>query len=245
MAAPMNESYYLGVYWGARDEPCQVCAERVHRTLRDFAAVSPQLSRWFRLGPSRNEALQREISLDSDSIRSLLAKRRSWSNKDIKPRNGLGFSLSLWNGAALDNQAVSISFGCGMFAKNVVNAVTLSLPTEQSEQNEMVHFKFMRSIILILVKHFSPDWGVVNSHSLCRSMLGLRENMPQVGWITYLSNGFGNIPLSTYYDQELINGSGTLIVSTTEKFTTENRQHMTSVTAVAGAVSRLFDESLK
>jgi hypothetical protein len=175
----------------------------------------------------------------------LLAKRHNWSDKDAKPRNGLGFSLSLWNGAALDNQAVSISFGCGMFAKNVVNAVTLSLPTEQSEQNAMVHFEFLRSIILILVKHFSPDWGVVNSHSLCRSMLGLRENMPQVGWITYLSNKFGTIPLSTYYEQELINGSGVLIISTREKFMSTNRQHMTSVTAVAGAISRLSDERLK
>jgi Immunity protein 52 len=241
----MNDSYYLGVYWGARDETCQACAERIYRTLRDFTTVSPQLSRWFRLGSSRNEALQREVHLDNESIRSLLAKGRNWSDKDVRSRNGLGFSLSLWNGAAIDDQAVSISFGCGMVAKNVVNAVTLSLPTDQLEQSAMIHFKFLRSIILILVKHFSPDWGVVNSHCLYRSMLGLRENMPQVGWITYLSNHFGSIPSSIYYEQEPINRSGILIISTRERFTTTNRQHMTSVTAVAGVISRLFDERLK
>jgi hypothetical protein len=235
MPSQSKETYYLGVYWGARQETCESCAERIYEALRDLSALDAHLSRWFRLGSSRNEALRQEVPIDSQPIKDLMAQGWYRRDTDKKPIESLGFRLSLWNGAALDGEAVSVSFGCGIFAKNVDNVVSLSLRAD-----DMINFEMSRKVLLILVKHFSPDWGVVNSHSITRETLGLQEDSPQVGWLTYLANRIGRIPPSPYYECEQVNHSGTLVISTREKFTSSNERHMASVAAVAATVSRLF-----
>jgi hypothetical protein len=235
MTSPAKESYYIGVYWGARPESSEACAQRVRQTLFDLPGIDVQWSRWFLPGKSRKDALRRKISTDSPFLEQLLERGRNRRDTDKKPIEELGFSLSVWNGAP-DGQSISLRFRCGIFSKYVGNAVAISLG---SAENDMLSFEIIREVLRILIRHFAPDWGTATSNSIDYQALGLQPKMPRPGWLTYLSNRFGQIPPNPNYECEPVDQLGTLIIATREKFSAACENHRAVVADIAKLVIQL------
>jgi immunity protein 52 of polymorphic toxin system len=166
-------------------------------------------------------------------VQELLERGRNRRGVDDPLRDSLGYSLSLWNGASSDEQAISILFRCGVFAINVGNSVVLSLPTDHQAGEESFDFEVVRRQIIALVRHFAPDWGVANSHAAAQAFSSERTNMPKAGWLTYLRNHLAQIPLVHNFEFETIGTTGSLLIATKETFCAANERHMASVAAVA------------
>jgi hypothetical protein len=86
----MRERIELGAHWGDRKESLEECAGRAVECFRRLANCDDAFARWFGLGKSRKEALERKfeaesrkallpaVSLDADAVdspNSFIAKR--------------------------------------------------------------------------------------------------------------------------------------------------------------------------
>jgi Immunity protein 52 len=224
---------FAGVYWGGRRESSRVCAERICNFLRNLGEIDALSSRWFITGSSRKEALSENVSADILLVQEILERGR---NLDL-PRplqQSLGFTLSLWNGAQSENRALSILFRCGAFANNVGNSVVLSLPMDC----QGLRFELARTLITILVRSFSPDWGVVSSRSIAQFSTAVHPGMPRAGWLTYLRHHTGQAPVSHAFESQVINSAGVLLITTKEAFHSADEGHIASVAAVADWIAR-------
>jgi hypothetical protein len=228
-------NYFAGVYWGVRRESSQECAERICNFLRSIGEIHALSSRWFTTGRSRKEALREDVCADISLVQDILERGR---NLDL-PRSlqeSLGFTLSLWNGAPSDDRAVSILFRCGAFGNKVGNSVVLSFPADCPG---LLSFESARTLITILVRNFSPDWGVVSSHSITQFSAALHPGTPRAGWLTYLRDHTRQAPISHAFESEVINSAGLLLITTKEAFLSTDEKHMASVAAVADWIARI------
>ena len=116
----------LGLYWGARQEPIELCAGRVYESLCALKALGYE--RYFDLGRSRRDALKRELNVTPETVLATLAKGVHYG--DIRPRRpmpDLGWNMRLWSGGPND-ECYGISFSCGAYSDYVGNNVVMTLP---------------------------------------------------------------------------------------------------------------------
>jgi hypothetical protein len=236
MSLVSNDNYFAGVYWGARRESAKSCAERICNYLFELGKIDSRLSRWFMVGQSRRGALRKEIHADVSLIQDILERGR---NPRLPPslQESLGFTLSLWNGASSDDQAVSILFRCGIFAKNVGNSAVLSLPTNCQR---LSNFESARRQITALVRHFSPDWGLVSSQTIAQLSSSLGAGTPRAGWLTYLRDRPRQGPISSSFELELLDAAGILVITNRKEFCGTNQSNVASVVEVADWIARNY-----
>jgi hypothetical protein len=238
----MSDPFYAAVYWGARQEPRDVCAARICAALNELRSVNDQFQNWYKQGRSRKESLQHDILIEIGAIDRLLAAGVNRTDIGKNPIPELGFSLSFWNGGP-ENGAISLMLRCGVYDIRIGNAVVLNLPRDGEQAKDVIRFDTMSQILEIFARHFVPDWGTVNSTRLRNSVLNIPKEMPQVGWLTYLSRTFGEVPPCPDYELITIAELGTLIVTTREVFSVDDPKHVRSVMAAAEAVHRLINRS--
>jgi hypothetical protein len=227
----MAEHFYVGIYWPARREPLSQCTKRVGTALRELAKVDGRLSRWFRKGWTRAQALKHELSMDDASIAKLLLDGRNRRDDNNEVIEDLGFAAALWNGAGSGNE-VSISFHCGSYSEWVGNNTVLKLPFDRIISNDIYSFIKMQQILLILVRCFDPDWGVVTSHRL-REAVNIPVGKPTAGWLTYLSNRYGASAPNAGYEIERVGDRGELLIATREPFDSQRPEHVGPALEVA------------
>lgn len=141
---------FVGVYWGARSEPRESCAQRVADCILRLSPLSRQLDRWFRKGRSKSAA-ELEIPTDPTAIASLLKTQRRDVGGAAMP--DLGFSFSAWNG-----ESVSFAVTCGSSSPFVRNSAVIAF-----EPGEEPSLALLRRILEVAVEAFDPDEGVVSS----------------------------------------------------------------------------------
>jgi hypothetical protein len=234
----MLDPFYAGIYWGARQEAHEACADRLTTALRELAYLDIQFLHWYRKVRSRKNTFPPEVPVERDTIDRLLTSGVNRTDIGNKPIPQLGFSLGLWNGYP-DNRAMSLFTTCGAYSPVVKNVVVVDLPCGGEEASALLDFQHLSHTLMIMVQNFAPDWGTVNTARLQNSVLNLPKDMPQVGWLTYLSQAFGEVPPCPDYELITIDGLGTLIVTTREVFSVDDPKHVRSAMAAAEAVSRL------
>jgi hypothetical protein len=227
----MTEHFYLGIYWPARRESLSQCTKRVSTALRELTKVDGRLAQWFLKGWTRAHALQHQVSLDDQSIAKLLLDGRNRTDYDNKVIENLGFSMALWNGATAGNE-VAISFHCGAYSKWVGNNAILDLPFQRKHAGDICNFCKLRQILLILVRCFDPDWGVVTSHHL-RKVVNIPVGKPTAGWLTYLSTRYGVSAPNAGYEIERVGDRGELLIATREPFDSQRPEHVGPALEVA------------
>ncbi len=226
------ETYYLGAYWQPRQEPLNNCTGRIHDFLTCIRDCDPSFSRWYPLGHSRAHTLGREISITTGSIRSLVLKG-AHHDGDGNIVEELGYHVSMWNGAASDEEAANLSITCGSAAPSLKNACVLSLPTGGEVANRVLGLSVLQMLVRCTVLTFDPDWCVVMSRSYRDSQATWSPNEPRAGWLLYISNRLGELPLVGWPIQaDTLNGLGTLFVSTTERFSANNVAHVKAAVAI-------------
>lgn len=223
------ETYYVGAYWGAREEPPEACARRTADLLRLLAPCDPFLAHWYK--PTRSLKDARKFPLMPPDLAMLTEQFRQGVNRE---RGGpifeeLGFHVAFGNGGG-DYDSADLRILCGGSAEAVSNACVLSLPTLGYSPNaeRIITASVLTQALRSMVLAWEPDWGVVMSHAhrdldpSGRGNEGLR-----IGWANYFARNRGPVPpLPAPVRIEPIEDKGTLILLTPERFTAANREHL-------------------
>ncbi|GEN07066.1 Immunity protein 52 [Myxococcus fulvus] len=231
----MTESYYAGVYWGARKESAEECARRLQVLLERLPAVDSSLAHWFQQGKSRAEALKRPLLPQLAELEPFVLR-----SKD-RVVDELGFSIAGWNGASADDETTSFLIACGGHSEWVGNRCVYTLPSRGPSLERLLSEPTPSALLRHTAVAWEPDWGVAISEQHRDLQKPHRpKGAPYVGWVTYLARHRGTVPpLPAPVRVETVEGKGTLIVLTPERFTVSNPEHV----ALVEQVQALLDQA--
>jgi len=150
----MNKNYFVGIYWGPREESRQSSADRLSGFLCALASHNTVLSKWYKQGKSRKEASQVVLPNDSEGLAPLLKTNRRDIGREVIPE--LGFSFSAWSGPDASISA-SLMVTCGSYSRFTGNAVVIRF-----EPNPELDIGMLESILHAAVAEFEPEHGVVS-----------------------------------------------------------------------------------
>ena len=220
----MIETYYLGAYWGARQEDAGACAQRTAHMVRLLEPVDPLFARWFKSAKSLKESLKRPLDSDIDGLRKYIQRVVMKDDCRVPMPDG-GFHLWLWNGESGGGD-VWLSIGCGGYWEQANNRCVLRFPEEGLVGERVLSASFQTEVLRAICTAWEPDWGVATSNVL-RDTLEKKSPEVQVGWVTYLSRRLGRVPpLPAPVRIEPVGKLGTLVILTPERFTTSNPEHL-------------------
>lgn len=229
----MAGRYYVGGYWGSRQEPIDVCAQRTVRLFIDLAHCDPLFAHWFKLMAAGDES-RREVDPDVNSIRDLLLSGRARRDDNGQVIEELGFHLGLWNGHMGDG-GVHISIGCGAYGDRAHNRCVLSGLT-LTGGSRLNNASALATVLRTIVETWDPDWGIVQADDYLTLAPPRADSPFQVGWLTYLSSRFSDAPSLPESVRVEPLGMGRLIVLTDELFSIANASHLDAITKIRGAL---------
>ncbi|HEX8705343.1 MAG TPA: Imm52 family immunity protein, partial [Myxococcaceae bacterium] len=184
----MIETYYLGAYWGPRQEDAAACAQRTAHMVRLLEPVDPLFAQWFKSAKSLKEALKRPLDSDLEGLRKYIQRMVMKDDRRVPMPDG-GFHLWLWNGESGGGD-VWLSIGCGGYWEQANNRCVLRAPHKGPVSARVLTASFQMEVLRAIATTWDPDSGVAisNSHQdiiekKCPDLL--------VGWVTYLSHRLG------------------------------------------------------
>ncbi|HEX8697734.1 MAG TPA: immunity 52 family protein [Myxococcaceae bacterium] len=220
----MIETYYLGAYWGTRQEDAHACAQRTARMVGLLEPIDPLFTRWFKSAKSLKESLKRPLETDLESLRQYI-QRVVMKDDRRMPMPSLGFHLWLWNGRG-GGGSVWLDIGCGGYSERVPNRCVLRAPDDGPIGERVLSTAFQTEVLRAIATAWDPDWGVTMSHAH-RDIIEKKCPDVLVGWVTYLSHRLGRVPpLPAPVRIEPVGELGTLIILTPERFTASNPEHV-------------------
>lgn len=206
------EPCIAGAYWGPRPTSLDVCAKKLAETLQGLGQRHEVLRTWFRRADTKAEALKTRVPMDVDGLRELLARGRNYTDVGHQVIQELGFSASAWNGD--DATPATFSVACGGSSPWVPNKLVVDLPPPAGIGAELYQLSVARSLMTMLIEMWNPDWATFASRSMHVGEQERQRGGPRVGWLTYLSTRFGELPLlGLPTTVEEISGKGSLIVA--------------------------------
>ena len=226
------ENYYLGAYWGNRNEDYEQCVSRVKNFLQELGRVDDIFMKWFLRGGSRKEALSKQLSLDDAVIRELLEGGRNKTDIGDKIIENLGYQIGLWNGQPEERDGVGLSIHCGMHSTktNLFNCIVMNLPSDGESFEKVVSSEVFTDLVKIVVNCWEPDWAVATPTSI-RKRKEVSKGSPYYGWILYLDKRRGKVPdLPFPAKKEVIGDYGTVIICLEERLDVKKQEHMDSIT---------------
>jgi hypothetical protein len=149
----------VAVYWGARRETLDACAQRTLRHFEALAGVSEHLGRWHKLG-RRKPSTDRPVDVTSgEVVTDLLAAgvNRTDIGREVIPE--LGWSMSLWNGDA-GGWSASVRIHCGLYSRvrGLSNAAYVSVNDDAGSAFSTADAE---ALLARWVQIWTPDRGVV------------------------------------------------------------------------------------
>lgn len=187
----MNSRLILGAYWGARQEPLEICAEKLFNFITVIQDYHEVFAHWYRRGRSRADALGSEI--DVESLQELLAMLEAGQNRRDTDKGiieNLGFGLGMWNGAEPD-MAASLDVRCGLFSKvaGLTNSLVLNFPKELGRLRDC---EATGKLLAVAATFWDPDWAGIFSNEAMKSRDW--ELKPFVDWIVYVPQKIASVP---------------------------------------------------
>jgi hypothetical protein len=184
----MEEPFYLGAYWGARQEPVDVCAQRLADCLVRLEQCDAALAGWSTKQHRRGDSVQFD-GADLDVLRGLLVAGTNHRDADGSSIDELGFSVGLWNGDGERPIGLSITCGAWTTTAGVMNSVVLDLPPWSRTRHErLFEIDTARCVISAVVESWRPNWATLTSYELADA-LDAPPRVPSVGWFTFLAEG--------------------------------------------------------
>ncbi len=146
-----ERAFTLSALWGPRRSCVDHTADLVLRFLAAIRSIDKErLGQWYELGWSRRDALSREIRVEYQAIRALVAREAQGS----EPK--LGVIVWLWNGAS-DEETISLSIGCGGTSQRVPNACVVELPRLGERTVSLLTTSTLVQLTRGIVDVFDPD----------------------------------------------------------------------------------------
>lgn len=197
------DPFYLGAYWGSRQESSEHCAERLATCLVRLGEIDRSLAVWFRRGASK-AAAKIPIDLDALSLNRLLSQgvnRRDVGGEVIED---LGFSFGLWN---RNRPTVGLGGTVGAHPSfgGVLNGIVLDIPPPDDDAAARLFVPAVATAIFdAVVEAWMPDWATWTSHPL-RKVQGAAPREPVIGWMTYVASPL-TVQLPNARRRSLLNG---------------------------------------
>ncbi|WP_224366059.1 Imm52 family immunity protein [Hyalangium versicolor] len=236
----LEETYYVGAYWGVRQETVSECARRVELFFHLLAQCDASFGQWYQSG--RGSSSSQGLALtphDPAALENVLLQGRNRTDLHKQVIDDLGYSLRVRNQLP-EGSATNVSIRCGVYTEAVSNTCLLEPPTEGETAERIGTLPTLIQVLTCMVTAWDPDWGVINSN---RALMELAPEASQsdtnVGWVTYLARRRGIVPLLPAPVRiEPLSLNGTLVILTPERFTTSNPEHMQLGRRVRGLLDR-------
>jgi Immunity protein 52 len=223
----MMDSYYLGVYWKARQSTLDEFASKVDILLKYLSELDHSFLRWFKPGYSLEEALSYEVK-NIEQIKQIILDGNKSTKKEV------GFRLSLWNGIQNDGEGVKIKMMCGNTLPLLLNSCVISLPYKGDSSNRILNVSILTLVMQKMIETWCPEWGVVGSHLYQDTNPPPKNNVPRSGWMVYLSKEYKrdmHIPSSLHCVSCI--DEGVLMVLTRDKFNINDPVHVELANQIA------------
>ncbi|WP_434380453.1 Imm52 family immunity protein [Melittangium boletus] len=232
----MLEDYYLGAYWGPREEGALDCARRAEAFLQTLARCDPSLSRWYFGGRGVPRGLPgHPVDLDVKALEELFLKSRIRGDASHAVIERLGFGQILWNAK---KDATFLHLTCGGYSSWGSPNSCLLMPTRASPLRErLLTAPVVTDILTGMVTAWDPDFAMASSSEMVEQ-LEKGDFEVRVGWLTYLSRRLGRLPpLPAPVRIEPVGEQGWLLVLSPEPLTARNPEHV----ALCARVRELLD----
>lgn len=234
----MLEDYYLGAYWGPRQETALECARRAELFFQGLARCDASFAQWYRAGRGVPRDLPgHPIPPEKDALARLFLERSLRTDGDKTVMEDMGFRLMAWNAK---QDATDISLTCGKSSPWGGPNSCLLKPTRASPLRErLLTAPVPADILTGMVTAWDPDFAMASSSEMVEQ-LEKGDLEVRVGWLTYLSRRLGRLPpLPAPVRIESVGESGWLLVLSSEPLTARNPEHV----ALCARVRELLDRA--
>ncbi len=232
----MSEHYFVGAYWGPRQETARACAQRAELCLRLLAECDPSFAQWYRVGKKAPPGLPGHPIREVDDLERLMLSGRNRSGVGRKVLEDLGFLTSVFNAG---KEYTGLRFHCGAYFPEGHNFCLLNPPTRGPVRERLLSAPVLARIVTCLVTAWEPDCAMVTSTEMM-DLVGTRASEVSVGWLTYVSRRLGTVPpLPAPVRIDPVGTQGWLLTLSPERMTAANPEHV----ALTARVRELLDRA--
>lgn len=179
------EALYLGAYWGVRDETLEVCADRLTACLGGLARLDRRFGAWYETGRTKTERL-RAVDVTGAGLTARLLRGRNRRDDSGEVIAQLGSTISIWNGER--DSPIGLSVRCGNQNPRLTNSLTFDVPPAGSGASAEESLNAVMAMVEVVVQTVDPDWAVVTSSQLRRTIVPKNQHSPVAGLVTYVRN---------------------------------------------------------
>jgi len=233
------ETYYVGVYWGARQETAAACAHRASRFFQSLAACAPSFQQWYLPARGRSTPGTPGLPLranDLQALEAVMLEGRHFTDSGHHVIEELGFTLTAWNSR---KHASDMTLSCGSSSPHVGNACVMSFPSQGEVFERLVSTPLLTQVLSCMVSAWEPEWGVATSRILRELVSPPHSKALFPGWLTYFSRRRGTVPpLPVPARIAPMGNEGTLITLSDERLTASNPEHRNLLTRLHHLLDR-------
>ncbi|AKF84174.1 hypothetical protein MFUL124B02_40720 [Myxococcus fulvus 124B02] len=206
--------------------------------LNQLASCDPFLAHWYKPATSAKDARLHPLMPPDVATLSEMFQRGVNRERGGPVIEHLGFSAWFDNGGP-DGDCAALRITSGAYSEAVPNYCALTLPKRGPNAERMLMASVLPQVVGGMASSWDADWALATSWEH-------RETLPEgtkmgtfVGWVTYLSLRRGRVPpLPAPVRVEPVEGKGTLVVLTPERFTVANPEHLALAELVRELLSR-------
>ncbi|KFA88587.1 Imm52 family immunity protein [Archangium violaceum] len=234
----MQEDYYVGAYWGPRQETALECARRAELFFHMLARCDPAFTQWYRAGRGFPRELPGwPVRPEMKELETFFLKGRPRTDVGRKVIDDLGFRQMAWNAK---KEAIMISFSCGKYSPwGGPNTCLLSPIGKSAVWDRLVRSPVLAEVLTSMSTAWDPDFAMASSTEMVRLMEKDGFEV-RVGWLTYLSRRLGKLPpLPAPVRIEPVGKLGWLLVLSPEPMTASNPEHV----AFTARIRELLDRA--
>jgi hypothetical protein len=235
----MQEKFYVGAYWGPREETALECARRAELFFHMLAKCDPTFTQWYRAGRSAPRDLPGlAVRQEVEEWEQLFLRGVNRTDATRKVIADLGFRESVWN--AKTRERTRIELHCGEYSPSGPGNTCLFHPPHEGPARERIlNAPLLAGVLTSIATAWDPDFAMATSSTML-DLIQKRKREVRVGWLTYLSRRLGTVPpLPVPVRIEPVGSLGWLLVLSPDPMTASNPEHV----AFTARIRELLDRA--
>ncbi|MFT3949962.1 MAG: hypothetical protein QM763_23555 [Agriterribacter sp.] len=152
----MIDSYFLGMYWGVRQENLEVCSTKLYNTFYFLKEFDVSFKEWYKTNKPRKGQIVGPIASDLQSLKSLLIKGQNLNDLGGILED-LGYLVHV-KSCKDYSKAHILSISCGSYFKQVSNSVTLNIGGNENYKN-LMNVEVLKKLFFGLADIWHPKSG--------------------------------------------------------------------------------------
>jgi hypothetical protein len=233
----MGEGYYVGAYWGPRQETALECARRAELFFHMLARCDPSFTQWYRRGRGFPRELPGyPVRPEVKEWEQLFLRGRNRTDVGKKVIEDLGFRQMVWNAK---KESTYITTYCGGYSPwGGPNSCLLEPPRTGEVRERLLRAPVLAEVLTSMATAWDPDFAMASSSEMV-DLVEKRKREVRVGWLTYLSRRLGSLPpLPAPVRIEPVGTLGWLLILSPEPMTASNPEHVAFTSRVRELLDR-------